>query len=258
MAYNEHAEAPWYERSFGELYPLIYRHRDDGTAVKEVGALFEALRQSGAKRVLDLCCGAGRHAAAMQSLGFNVIGLDLSPQLLAEAGGRSSLAGRLVRADMRRLPFEDGAPGAGFDLVVNLFTSFGYFARDSENAAAFAEMARVLRPGGTLVVDHINRSLLERTIVPENEEERKGLLIRYKRRIDGCRAHKEITVRAESGRVTVFNESVRLFGPKDFEELCAGAGLLCKRIMGSFDGQPFGPDSGRMIVVAGKPAGRAP
>jgi SAM-dependent methyltransferase len=256
MNYNEHADAPWYVRSFGELYPLIYRHRDDEAAAREIDALLAALGLTGTKRVLDLCCGAGRHAAALQGRGLDVVGLDLSPQLLAEARERPGLAGRLVRADMRRLPFADGAPDAGFDLVVNLFTSFGYFARDDENAVALGEMARVLRPGGTLVVDHINRSLLERTLVAENDEERRGFRIRYKRRIEGDRAHKEIAVRDESGRVTVFNESVRLFGSHELEELCAAAGLCCRRIMGSFGGEPFVTDSGRMIVVAAKPEGR--
>jgi SAM-dependent methyltransferase len=245
-------------RSFGELYPLIYEHRDDEAASNEIGALIGALGLRGTLRVLDLCCGAGRHAAAMNRLGFDVVGLDLSPQLLAEAAGRSGLAGRLVRADMRHLPFGDGAPGAGFDLVVNLFTSFGYFAQDDENAAVLEEAARVLRPGGTIVVDHINRSLLERTLIPENEEKRRGLRVSYKRRIDGNRAHKEITVLGKDGKVALFHESVRLFGPGEFEEMCAAAGLACRTILGSFDGEPFGQDSDRMIVVADKPAGRVP
>ena len=244
------ATAPWYVRSFGELYPLLYEHRDEASARAEVNALFEALGLSGDEAILDLCCGAGRHMAAVRSLGFDVVGADLSPELLALARTRPGLAGRLVRADIRSLPFAD----ATFDVAVNLFTSFGYFDDDEQNTAAFGEMARLLAPGGWLVVDHINRKALEKNLVPESSEQRKGLFIGQKRRIEKDRAIKETEETDAQGRVSRFGESVRLYTPSDLAGLCARHGLVCDRIIGSFEGEPFTDRSPRMIVVARKGA----
>ncbi len=267
MSRKNSTDEPWYVRSFGGLYSLVYTHRDDATAQEEIGKLFGILAISGRERVLDLCCGAGRHTDAACTLGFDMTGLDLSPELLGEARKRPALRDRLVRGDMRRLPFRDGAarPGVpagsanrdrspGFDLVLNLFTSFGYFEEDRENEAALREMARVLRPGGRLVIDHINRSRLEQTLVPANGEVRQGLTLEYRRRIEEDRVIKTTTVTDKNGVAAHFRESVRLFHPEEIGALLERQGFVRVEVVGSFSGVPFDPASERMILIATKPA----
>ncbi len=237
--------AEWYEIAFGELYSLIYEHRDDAAAAREAAHLVEAhgFDTAGA-RVLDLCCGAGRHTEALSGMGFNVVGIDLSPQLIDRAAERDGLAGRVVRGDMRRLPFRQS-----FDLVLNLFTSFGYFD-DHQNAAALAEMSRVLVPGGELVIDHINRERLERQLVPKDSVTKGGARIHQERAIEGDRVKKRITVEMESGRNVSFTEDVRLYRPEEVAPMMAAAGLEDVAIYGSFDGSELTGDSDRMIIVA--------
>ncbi len=248
---NSSGSKPWYVRSFGELYPLVYRQRDDASAHNEIKALFRFLDVTGDGPVLDLCCGAGRHAAVVGGLGFRVFGIDLSPQLLRLAAERPGLVGRLARADMRRIPFADGS----FGFVLNLFTSFGYFENDADNEAVLHDAARVLRPGGVLVIDHVNRTTLEKEIVPKSEEKRDGFLIRQQRRIEGNRIFKKIDVTDPDGQAFSFTESVRLYGPDEIAALCRKAGLEKRKILGSFHGEEFGPSSERMIVVVEKPGG---
>lgn len=245
------SEAPWYETSFGELYPLLYAHRDDTSAASEIAGLLATLAAGPIEgRVLDLCCGAGRHMAILRGRGLRMIGIDLSPQLITLAAERDDLSGRLARGDMRQLPF-----GPDFDLVVNLFTSFGYFEHEQDNVAALAEMARVLRPGGRLVIDHINRPHIERRLIPRDRRVHGDVTIEQRRQIRAGRVEKNIDLTFADGRTQQLLESVRIYTREEMEALLRSVGFTRIRFCGTFSGDPLSEDSPRMIVLAEKENG---
>jgi len=102
--------------------------------------------------ILDVGCGDGTYAVAFGTLGGRVTGLDASVPALRAAGSRAASAGvrvLLVSGDAERLPFEPGS----FDLAVAV-TALCFVPRPDR---AVAEMARVLRPGGRLVVGELGR-----------------------------------------------------------------------------------------------------
>jgi len=238
----------WYKVAFGALYPALYAHRDDTSASAEIAGLIDYLQLAGTgATTLDLCCGNGRHACELIEAGLKVVGFDLSPELLAIAAERFQTEGRLIRGDMRALPFADR-----FDLVVNLFTSFGYFPDDEANQLALSEMVRVLRSGGRLVIDHINRALVKRTLVPESEMQGEGFHVRQRRSVAGNRVRKQITITWADGRIDNLLEDVRLYHPDEIIALAAQAGLTDIRLIGSYQGTPFETSSPRMIVTATK------
>jgi len=99
--------------------------------------------------VLDVPCGQGRHAHLLAEAGYDVDGLDYSAELLAVARKRGTARNlRYVRGDMRKLPAQWTKR---FDAVLNLFTSFGFFAHPSDDVRVIREFARVLKPGGRLL-----------------------------------------------------------------------------------------------------------
>lgn len=252
MTASTASELPWYETAFAELYPLIYPHRDDASAEVEVEALCASLgADRGGLRVLDVCCGSGRHAAALARRGVRAWGMDLSAHLLSRAVGRKELAGRIVRGDIRALPF---APG--FDLVVNLFTSFGYFGEERENRRALSEMMRVVRPGGRLVLDHANRAYVERTLVESDEKTAGDYHILQRRWMEGDRVRKTITVMDGKGHSMELQEDVRLYFPGELVKLLKKHGAAEVVLWGDFNGGAFTPDSQRMIAVATQSAKR--
>jgi len=153
---------PWYDGFFGADYLRIFAPvlPDERTAA-EVNAVVERLGLEPGARLLDLCCGQGRHVVPLTRLGYRVTGLDLSRRLLEGAAGLAAGQGQrvgLVEGDMRRLPFAD----ASFDAVLNLFNAFGYLEDDAQDELVLGEVARVLRPGGRFLQELANREALVR------------------------------------------------------------------------------------------------
>jgi SAM-dependent methyltransferase len=247
-------ERPWFEEAFAKGYLAVYPHRSLEAARIEVAGL---LRGGLGGRVLDLGCGFGRHAVAMLEAGLDAVGLDLSSDLLDLAPsteGGEALAERLLRGDMRELPFAAGA----FDSVTMLFSSFGYFD-DSGNARVLDEVARVLRQGGTAVFDLMNAERIRATLVPESRTERNGHLLHERRRLEewGRRVTKEVVLRDPDGVEQRWREDVRMYGPVEFGALLAPRGLEVRRIDGDFDGTEATADSPRRIVWAERRASLA-
>jgi len=246
-------QQPWYERAFGADYRLVYAHRDVAAARAEVGWLVD---QGFGGRVLDLCCGFGRHALAMAELGLDVLGLDLSAELLAGAqelpGYGRHLRGRLVRADATHLPLA----AAAFDGVAVLFSSFGYFG-EAGDGLMLDELGRVLRPGGLAVLDLMNPARIRAELVPHSRRSGSGFELDERRRLDdgGRRVVKEVelVLRRGGGGVPVvrrWREDVRMYELEELRGLLAARGLAVERVEGDFGGSPFGPRAPRAIVFA--------
>lgn len=237
----------WFEQWFGEEYHVLYPHRDDADARRAVALIQRVAPWSAGVLVLDLACGAGRHAAELERAGARVVGLDLSPGMLLRAQRR--VRAPLVRGDMRALPFRPGS----FGLVVNLFTSFGYFRSDSEHGTVMRQVAEVLAPGGRFVIDFLNADQVRRTLRRDSEQiQQGGSSARVKRRFseEGLYVVKEIELRAENRS---FQERVRLFTPAELEGLLTASGLEVTGRYGDYDGSALSPDSPRSILVARRP-----
>jgi len=237
----------WFRRAFDQLYPLIYRHRDHASAAREITDLLTVLRPLGLPAdalTLDIACGAGRHLAAMRQSGLRAFGLDLSEALLDRAVHESALAGCVIRADIRQLPF-----AGSFDLATNLFTSFGYFDSDRANLAALRQMVATLRSDGLLVMDHANRARLEATLVPCDVQEVDGLRVESRRSLEDQRVVKRMTITMPDQPAEQITESVRVFTPDELTDMFKAAGASVVTIMGSFRGERFNEQSERMIVI---------
>ena len=233
----------WFEQWFGEEYHALYPHRDTEDAQRAVALVQRVAPWRPGERVLDLACGAGRHAAELERAGAEVVGFDLSPAMLHRA--RTLSAAPLVRGDMRALPFGSGS----FAVVVNLFTSFGYFRDDAEHRLVVRQIADVLAPGGRLVLDYLNADQVRQTLRRDSEEVRDGATAaRVLRRFseEGRYVVKEIELRAENRS---FQERVRLFTAEELAGLLEDAGLRVTARFGDYDGRPVSADTPRVILV---------
>lgn len=233
----------WFTRWFGKEYLDLYPHRNDAEARAAVALIERAVDVTRMDRALDLACGTGRHTRVLCDAVWTV-GLDLSPALLDVARSESPHV-PYVRGDMRCLPFTPRS----FGLVVNLFTSFGYFEADEENRSVLAEVRRVIEPGGWFVLDYLNAFQVYSRLVPEDTRRVGPKLVTQRRRItpDGRFVEKYISSTAST---QTYLERVRLFGPADLRALLVDAGFAVEREFGNYAGAPLRRGSQRVILVA--------
>jgi len=240
-------QRPWFDSAFEAGYLELYAHRDLAAARAEVGGLLARGGGGAGGALLDLGCGSGRHLLALRERGLDAWGLDRSRELLARSA--PELRERVVRGDFRALPFRGGA----FAAVWMLFSSFGYFD-EAENERALAELARVLAPGGTAVLDLMNPARVRATLVPRSTTRRGTIVLDEARHLerDGTRVVKDVVARADDGGERRWREDVRLYEPGEVAGLLARVGLVPLRSEGDFDGRAFAADAPRQIVWAAR------
>jgi ubiquinone/menaquinone biosynthesis C-methylase UbiE len=202
--------------------------------------------------LLDVPCGFGRHAIPLALAGHRVTGVDRSDSLLAEAGRRATAAGAepaFVRADYRELPFADES----FDAAINLFTSLGYLG-DEEDTRVLAEIGRVLRPGGRLVIDTMHRDHLVRIFAESGwRMVGEGRLLLEQRTFDARAgiAQTTQTLIDGSGTRESTTYSVRVYTATELVTMLERAGFAESRCYGDLDGGAFATDT-RLVIVASR------
>jgi SAM-dependent methyltransferase len=231
----------WFEEWFGEEYLQLYPHRDAAEAKRAVALILECVGFRPGWRILDVACGAGRHARAFEEAGARCVGLDLSAALLRVARGVSGAP--LVRADMRALPIRPRS----MDLTVNLFTSFGYFDHDAEHARALGEMVSTLRPAGWFVIDFLNARAVRSQLVPRETRRLDGGDVQVERSVSPDGRYVCKSIRTPTGRR--FTERVRLFGAGEIEGMLAASGVTVRQRFGDYDASPLLPHSPRTILL---------
>lgn len=241
----------WYKDWFNsENYLKVYKHRDNSEAERLVGLIEKNVNLKPQASVLDMACGAGRHAIAFAKKGFKITAVDLSQRLLAEAKKNAISAGvdiNFVLSDI--LEYETNQL---FDLAVNLFTSIGYFEDDEENYAVIKKADSLIKEGEFFVLDYFNRNFLLKNLVPTSIILENGLKITQNRSISGNRVVKKIIIEKD-GSIEEFYESVRLYSYEEIISFMNHAGFNIIKEIGDFYGNAFEKEtSPRLILFAKK------
>lgn len=254
-------ERHWWRRAFvkGD-YPLASLVDSSGFKERtrvELPFLKRVLGLHRGTRLLDVCCGVGRHSLPLAKAGVDVTGLDVSPVYLAEARRRARKAGvrlRLVRGDMRRANFD-----GGFDVAMNLWTSFGYFATSAEDLAALKAARAALRPGGLFLLETINGGRIARVLRLQEQlgldrerwtEMPDGtLILEDPTLLDGGRAIRTrwIFIKGTSRRELVTR--IRLYTGHSLSALARRAGFSIVRVTGEMSYTPYRETSSRRVCL---------
>lgn len=207
--------------------------------------------------ILDAPCGAGRHSLHIAQLGYTVTGVDFSWFLLAQAKEK---AGQLplqctppqwIRGLLQQIPCKDEL----FSHVICMFSSFGYGETEEDNLAVLKEFSRVIKPGGKILIDLMNRQFIVTHLNKVYHSVQHGLKVKEERMItdNGHRLHNVITVQDTQGEKRMYLYNPWLYNGWDLALLANKADLEVEAIYGDFNGNLYETESQRAMLIARKP-----
>lgn len=245
---NEAPKSEWFEEWFNTpYYHILYKSRNYSEAEVFVSNLVEKLAIKPQNQVLDLACGKGRHSIFLNKLGLKVTGADLSLNSIQAAKRSENDRLHFIRHDMREV-----IPGAKFDVVLNLFTSFGYFDTQEDNLKVLRSVHEMLVPGGKLVIDFFNLEHVKQVMKPAEVKTIDGIDFHIRKAFDGGHILKQIDF-IDQGKKYMYTERVQGLTPEDFASLLHQAGFRMLDTFGDIHLHPFDRDrSERFILIAGK------
>ncbi|MBL1214058.1 MAG: class I SAM-dependent methyltransferase [Ignavibacteriae bacterium] len=238
----------WFKEWFAsEEYLNVYKHRDTGDAKSIISLILKNVSIPNKAKILDAACGAGRHAIALAQKGYKVTAFDLSEPLVNKAKTLSNelnLNINFFNADLRTVDFKER-----FSLILNLFTSFGYFENDEENFRFLTDSKKWLLPKGYFILDYLNMNYIIENHVPQSVKAMENKKVIENRRFNKGRIEKEIIIHNGS-KVETYNESVKLYSFNQIAEAAQNAGLTINKIFGDYKGNEFDEElSERLIII---------
>jgi SAM-dependent methyltransferase len=240
MTKNKEWFVSWFDTNY---YHILYKHRDDTEAQEFMRNLVALLQFNSNDLLLDLACGKGRHSIYLNSLGYNIVGADLSKNSIQHAKKFENDRLHFVEHDMRNA-FKNK-----YNAILNLFTSFGFFEDDQEDIAILQNIKNGLLPNGIAVIDFMNAEKVTANLVATEVQTIDGITFHISRYIEKGFIVKEIRFEAD-GEEHIFFEKVKSLNLEKINTYINSVGFKIKHIFGNYQLADFDPKtSDRLILV---------
>ena len=243
----------WFDEDsfWRDLYPFMFPPTRFEEAPEQVDRAL-ALAKPPGNRALDLCCGPGRCSIALAQRGFSVTGVDRTKYLLDKARTRARRAKakvEWVQSDMRDFV----RPGA-FDLVLSMFTSFGYFDDKKDDLLVLRNIVASLGAGGACLIELMGKERLARIFQPTSCDmlaDGTKLVQRHEIFDDWTRIRNEwILIRKGRARSFLFHHTI--YSGEELRDRMAAAGFADVKLYVNLAGDEYGPGAARLVAVGRK------
>ncbi|MEF3280332.1 MAG: class I SAM-dependent methyltransferase [Elusimicrobiota bacterium] len=218
---------------------------------KEVNFIIKSSKIGEGAKILDIPCGVGRHSIILASKGFNVVGVDFASHYLDQAkktARKNNIKNiKFIKKDMRKINFN-----CDFDLVINMYTSFGYF-NEKENFKFLKKIYKALKKNGLFILDIINGEYIKKRFKPKDwiifgdgtvhlEETRflkKNLI-------------QSVWYKIKNSSIKRRSFVLRIYDKDSIKEILEKAGFKIVKFYGDFNGNRLTSFSKRIIILAEK------
>jgi SAM-dependent methyltransferase len=238
-----------------DLYPFLFPDSRFASALEEVEKVL-ALTKPRGKAALDLCCGPGRFSIALAKRKFAVTGVDRTKYFLGKARAKARAAG--VRIEWVRRDMRDFVRPDSFDLVLSMFTSFGYFDDKREDLKVLSNILASLRPGGACLIDVMGKERLAKIMAATTSEALPdgSMLVQRHAIFDDWTRIRNEWILIRRGRAKTFTFHHTLYSGQELRDRMEQVGFVRVKLFGSLEGEEYGPNSLRLVAV-GRRANRS-
>jgi SAM-dependent methyltransferase len=236
---DENWYASWFNTPY---YHILYKDRNHREAALFMNRLTAFLALKPKDTILDLACGRGRHAKYLYKQGFTVTGVDLSEESIRYAKQYEKPNLHFQVHDMC-LPYPEK-----FDAVFNLFTSFGYFEKESDNLRTIKAIKAELKAGGYGVIDFLNVELAIKNLIPSEKKKVGNIVFNITKRVEDGYIVKEIRFK-DNEKNYCFTERVKALRLADFLEYFSAAKVELVQTFGDYHLNPFNKDTSERLIL---------
>ena len=236
-------KSEWYLDWFNSpFYHLLYKERNSSEATYFMNNLINKLQIDKNSSILDLACGRGRYSLYLSNIGHKVTGIDISKENISEAKKNESDKLNYILHDMR-YPLNQK-----FDLILNLFTSFGYYEKDTDNLSVIKSIKSNLETDGQAVIDFFNIDYILDNLVEKEEkniDKTKFIIHRY---LENDLLVKDISILLNN-KSYKFQEKVKAYRMDDFLAMFKNCNLKLKEIYGDYKLNSFNKNSSNRLIM---------
>ena len=243
----------WHDQDkFWELFePILYNQQRQSNTKVEVEKVVNLLKIGQNDRILDLCCGIGRHSLELARQGFDVVGVDRTTSFVEKAKRRArknNIKVEFIVGDMR----EYCQPNS-FNIVMNLFGSFGYFEDPDDDRQVVKNMHASLYSGGKLLIETMGKEILAREFQERDwaEEDDTLVLLERKPHQNWGRIQTRWIVIKGNQRVE-HTVSVRSYSALELSSLFSECGFVNVQVYGDLEGLDYDQGAKRLVVIGTK------
>jgi SAM-dependent methyltransferase len=243
----------WFEdEEFWIAYaPLMFDESKWAEVPSTIDGIDALVGRRGESRVLDICCGVGRHSLELALRGNTVTGIDITGAYIEAA--RETAASMSVDIEFLKQDARYFSRPASFDLCLNLFTSFGYFSTEKEDLLMLERCVENLVPGGCLVLETIGKEIAARDFTEREEFDRAGWHVTTEYKILGAWEFEENRWILERDNKRIDRSFIlRLYSAREMENALSKAGFKTVQIFGGLDGIPYDNRASTLVAVAKK------
>jgi SAM-dependent methyltransferase len=240
----------WHSQDvFWELFePLLFNQQRQSLAKEQVIKIKKLLQIDESAQILDLCCGNGRHSIELSEQGFDVTGVDRTERYIKAArleARKLNLKAKFVVGDMR-----DYRSPNRYDVILNLFGSFGYFKDSADDYQVVENMVDSLRPGGQLLIETMGKEILARDFRAKDWDTEGDLLILSEKKVTQNWGRIETRWIAIRGSERIEHRvSIRSYSAIELSSLLDTCGFSGVQVYGSLDGTKYDHEAQRLVVV---------